>query len=99
MLPVTAVLVRQAARPVLSLFRALDGTVASYRDGDFSFGLTWDANDELGDLVRIPPLRIAQQAEAPRAVPAAEFTILHEDTHLLVIDNLISSLIASALTY
>ncbi|MGZ2549681.1 23S rRNA pseudouridine955/2504/2580 synthase [Ralstonia sp. 142550021-1] len=42
---------------------------------------------KLGDLVRIPPLRIAQQAEAPRAVPAAEFTILHEDTHLLVIDK------------
>ncbi|WP_390623028.1 pseudouridine synthase [Ralstonia syzygii] len=46
---------------------------------------------KLGDLVRIPPLRIAQQsaqqAEAARAVPAAEFTILHEDTHLLVIDK------------
>lgn len=52
MLPVSAVVVRQAARPILSLFRALDGTVASYRDGDFSFGLTWDTNDELGDLVR-----------------------------------------------
>ena len=42
---------------------------------------------KLGDLVRIPPLRIAQQTEAQRAVPAAEFTILHEDTHLLVIDK------------
>ena len=36
---------------MLSLFRALAGTVTSYRDGDFSFGLHWDGNDELGDLV------------------------------------------------
>lgn len=42
---------------------------------------------KVGDIVRIPPLRIAQQTEAQRAVPAAEFTILHEDTHLLVIDK------------
>ena len=42
---------------------------------------------KLGDLVRIPPLRIAQQTDAPRVVPAAEFTILHADAHLLVIDK------------
>ena len=52
MLPLVAVLVRRAVQPVLSLFRALSGTVASYRDGDFSFGIAWDADDELGDLVR-----------------------------------------------
>ncbi len=52
MLPVVAATARWAVRPTLSLFRALDGTVASYRDGDFSFGLTWRGNDELGDLVR-----------------------------------------------
>ncbi|WP_374602912.1 PAS domain-containing sensor histidine kinase [Arenimonas sp.] len=42
---------RRAARPVLSLFRALAGTTLSYRDGDFSFGLRWPHRDELGDLV------------------------------------------------
>jgi len=39
-----------------------------------------------GDLVRIPPIRIAEKTStAP--VPGAEFKIMHEDTHLLVIDK------------
>ncbi len=42
---------RRLLRPVLSLFRALSGTVSSYRDNDFSFGIIWRGNDELGDLV------------------------------------------------
>jgi signal transduction histidine kinase len=33
------------------MFRALAGTVTSYRDGDFAFSLAWKRNDELGDLV------------------------------------------------
>lgn len=37
--------------PVRSLIRALTGTALSYRDGDYSFGLRWPRNDELGDLV------------------------------------------------
>lgn len=37
--------------PMRSLFRALAGTVASYRDGDFSFGLSWAGGGELGELV------------------------------------------------
>lgn len=37
--------------PVLAMFRALAGTVTSYRDGDFAFSLAWKRNDELGDLV------------------------------------------------
>ncbi len=35
----------------LSMFRALAGTVHSFRDGDFSFGLRWQRSDELADLV------------------------------------------------
>jgi two-component system nitrogen regulation sensor histidine kinase NtrY len=50
-LPVLLVLVSRQFRPMLSLFRALGGTVSSYRDGDFSFGLRWPRNDELGELV------------------------------------------------
>src|SRR3546814_7707057 len=42
---------RRLLRTVLSLFRALSGTVSSYRDNDFSFGIVWNGNDELGDLV------------------------------------------------
>lgn len=42
---------RAALRPVLSMFHALAGTVLSYRDGDYAFGLHWPRNDEIGDLV------------------------------------------------
>lgn len=38
-----------------------------------------------GDVVRIPPVRVAQKET--RAVPGAEFSILLEDAHLLVIDK------------
>lgn len=37
--------------PMRSLFRALAGTVASYRDGDFSFSIAWSGDDELRELV------------------------------------------------
>ncbi len=42
---------RQLFAPMNALFRALAGSVASYRDGDFGFGVTWDGRDELGELV------------------------------------------------
>ncbi|UGQ49269.1 RluA family pseudouridine synthase [Massilia endophytica] len=38
-----------------------------------------------GDQVRIPPIRIAEKAE--NAVPAAEFPVIFEDAHLLVVDK------------
>jgi two-component system, NtrC family, nitrogen regulation sensor histidine kinase NtrY len=44
-------LVQRELKPLLEILRALGGTVISYRDGDYSFGLHWDRNDELGDLV------------------------------------------------
>ena len=37
--------------PLRALFRALAGTVAGYRDGDFSFGITWDKYGDLIELV------------------------------------------------
>jgi nitrogen fixation/metabolism regulation signal transduction histidine kinase len=49
--PLLAYHVRRAFAPMHSLFRALAGTVASYRDGDFGFGLAWPAHGELGQLV------------------------------------------------
>jgi 23S rRNA pseudouridine955/2504/2580 synthase len=39
-----------------------------------------------GDVVRIPPVRIAEKASTA-IVPGAEFAILYEDAHLLVIDK------------
>jgi 23S rRNA pseudouridine955/2504/2580 synthase len=38
-----------------------------------------------GDVVRVPPVRVAEKSEA--VVPAAEFAIIYEDSHLLVIDK------------
>jgi len=50
-LPIAFYLVRRQFGPMLSLFRALAGTVGSYRDGDFAFSLRWPRHDELGELV------------------------------------------------
>lgn len=49
--PISIITIRSQIQPILSLFRALEGTVASYRDGDFSFSLHWPQNDELADLI------------------------------------------------
>src|SRR4051812_1668288 len=51
LLPLLVYHVRRAFAPMHSLFRALAGTVASYRDGDYGFGLTWGGRGELGELV------------------------------------------------
>jgi len=39
--------------PLSRLLRALEGAVASYRDGDFSFSIAIDRRDELGKLIRM----------------------------------------------
>ena len=49
--PLLVLHVRRVFAPMHSLFRALAGTVASYRDGDFSFGVSWPGGGELGQLV------------------------------------------------
>jgi len=51
MIPITIAAIRGPLSPMLAMFRALAGTVTSYRDGDFAFSLAWKRNDELGDLV------------------------------------------------
>ncbi|MES2049371.1 MAG: RluA family pseudouridine synthase [Pseudomonadota bacterium] len=40
---------------------------------------------QVGDVVRVPPIRMAEKQE--NHVPGAEFTILFEDSHILVIDK------------
>ena len=51
LVPLLVYHVRRAFAPMHSLFRALAGTVASYRDGDFGFGLSWKGTGELDELV------------------------------------------------
>lgn len=46
-------LARRHNAPILQLLRALEGAVASYRDGDFSFAVSSDRRDALGDLARL----------------------------------------------
>jgi 23S rRNA pseudouridine955/2504/2580 synthase len=47
-----------------------------------------DTRLELGDEVRVPPLRLAEKDEAKAAsVPAREFPVLFEDDHLLAINK------------
>src|SRR6185437_14848809 len=43
----------RAMAPVSRLLRALEGAVASYRDGDFSFSISASRRDELGELIRM----------------------------------------------
>jgi two-component system, NtrC family, nitrogen regulation sensor histidine kinase NtrY len=49
--PIAILVVLRMLAPPTAMFRALAGTVTSYRDGDFAFSLAWNKNDELGDLV------------------------------------------------
>jgi signal transduction histidine kinase len=51
MVPITISVVRGPLSRVNAMYRALAGTVTSYRDGDFAFSLAWPKNDELGELV------------------------------------------------
>jgi nitrogen fixation/metabolism regulation signal transduction histidine kinase len=51
--PISIITIRIHLEQTLSLYRALAGTVTSYRDGDFSFSLHWPQNDELSDLVGV----------------------------------------------
>jgi len=47
-----------------------------------------DTRLELGDEVRIPPVRLPERAAArPDYVPAREFPIVYEDEHLIAVDK------------
>jgi 23S rRNA pseudouridine955/2504/2580 synthase len=45
-----------------------------------------DTRLELGDVVRVPPVRMADPKDTPDA-PAREFPIVHEDEHLLAVNK------------
>jgi two-component system nitrogen regulation sensor histidine kinase NtrY len=44
-------LAARVLQPIQQMLRALSGTVASYREGDFSLSLVVDRHDELGELM------------------------------------------------
>ncbi len=68
---VTGLIIWRIFAPLRALFRALTGTVAAYRDRDFSFGIRWDrhadlielvdAHNELGDTLRAQRIDLVQR--------------------------------------
>lgn len=52
-IPLSIWLASRVMDPLSRLLRALEGAVASYRDGDFSFSIAARRNDELGELIRM----------------------------------------------
>ncbi len=50
--PLSLLVLHWQLRNYLSLFRALAGTVSSYRDSDYSFSIRWQSDDEVGELVK-----------------------------------------------
>ena len=53
LLPLSLWLGHRVMSPITRLLRALEGAVASYRDGDFSFSIVSTRRDELGELIRM----------------------------------------------
>ncbi|MBD8899327.1 ATP-binding protein [Rhodanobacter sp. DHG33] len=53
LLPLAWGLAYQVMAPLSRMLRALEGAVASYRDGDFSFSIATRRSDELGELIRM----------------------------------------------
>lgn len=51
-LPLAAWAIHRGLRSTRSLFRALAGSVNSYRDGEYNFGIHWRGKDELAELVQ-----------------------------------------------
>ena len=45
-----------------------------------------DSRLEVGDVVRVPPIRLAEKPADP-AIPAREFPVVFEDEHLIVVDK------------
>ena len=50
--PLSLLILHWQLRNYLSLFRALAGTVSSYRDSDYNFSIRWQSDDEIGELVK-----------------------------------------------
>ncbi len=97
---VTGLIIWRIFAPLRALFRALTGTVAAYRDGDFSFGIHWDrhadlielvqAHNELGDTLRAQRSDLVQREllldTMVQNTPVA--MLLLDPSHRVVLGNL-----------
>ena len=71
LIPLAIVAARIATAPLTSLLRVLAGSVASFRDGDYSVSLAERRRDEFGDLRACPQRTRSRAARpAPASVPA-----------------------------
>ena len=52
LVPLALWVTSRALAPLNSLFRALAGSVNTYRDGEYNFGIHWRGRDDLGGLVK-----------------------------------------------
>ncbi|HSN01836.1 MAG TPA: ATP-binding protein [Rudaea sp.] len=83
-------LARAAIRPIRRLLRALSGSVASYRDGDYSLSLASRRGDELGALIAAhnalgQALRDQRQNLVQREL-LLDTVMQHTPTALLLVD-------------
>ncbi len=90
-LPLAMWLGHRSMRPLARVSRALEGAVASYRDGDFSFSIAIDRKDELGDLVRMhnrlgQTLRVERQRLTEREL-LLETVVQNTPVALVLADN------------
>ncbi|MET0281153.1 MAG: ATP-binding protein [Steroidobacteraceae bacterium] len=74
---------RRALRPLNSLFRALAGSVNTYRDGEYNFGVHWPGGteDELGELVR-------SHAELGEVLRAQRYALVQRE---LLLDTMVQN--------
>jgi nitrogen fixation/metabolism regulation signal transduction histidine kinase len=84
-------LARAAIRPIRRLLRALSGSVASYRDGDYSLSLASRRSDELGALIAAhnalgQALRGQRQNLVQREL-LLDTVMQHTPTALLLVDT------------
>ena len=75
-------LAARVMRPIAQLLRALAGTVASYREGDFSLSLVADRDDELGELMIGAQRSVRRPAHATGASGAARAVAGYRDAKL-----------------
>jgi len=91
-LPVALLLSRWLTRPVYQLLRALEGAVASYRDGDFSFSIADTRGGPFGTLSRLHnelgrTLREQRQHLAQREL-LLDTVVQNSPVALLLVDDL-----------
>ena len=84
-------LAHTVVQPLRRLLRALESGVASYRDGDFSFGIVVRRRDELGALIEMhnalgAALRVQRQHLAQREL-LLDTVVQHSPVALLLVDT------------